>query len=291
VVPRGGRRPLFGRRLSVPMIEFEGSPLRASTPPDASSMPAIQETTTHAGKYFFSQDLAVSATSNRFSSPEKTNQMTRDESINSLSRLGRGSLSPASSAEDLPQLANGKRMRIFNKKYGELVAHTPDAHLNATIDAHDDVAFVGNYITAAGEVVGNKRVFLPSGVSVMCTRSIGDLDTKRGNLNAITSLPDISNVEVPLAQGGRIVIATDGLWDVFSSNKTEGKLKNQNDCAKAAKHLLNEMYSACEYRGIKRDDCTVVILDIGVAQYVPLKRKNTFVEIETVDKPKCCVSV
>jgi len=44
-------------------------------------------------------------------------------------------------------------MRIFNKKYGELVAHTPDAHLNATIDAHDDVAFVGNYITAAGEVV------------------------------------------------------------------------------------------------------------------------------------------
>jgi hypothetical protein len=63
---------------------------------------------THAGKYFFSQDLAVSATSNRFSSPEKTNEMTRDESINSLSRLGRGSLSPASSAEDLPQLANGK---------------------------------------------------------------------------------------------------------------------------------------------------------------------------------------
>ena len=71
-------------------------------------------------------------------------------------------------------------------------------------------------------------MFLPSGVSVMCTRSIGDLDTKRGNLNAITSLPDISNVEVPLAQGGRIVIATDGLWDVFSSNKTEGKLKNQS---------------------------------------------------------------
>jgi len=51
-------------------------------------------------------------------------------------------------------------MRIFNKKYGELVAHTPDAHLNATIDAHDDVAFVGNYITAAGEVV--RRPVAPS---------------------------------------------------------------------------------------------------------------------------------
>jgi hypothetical protein len=70
-----------------------------------------------------------------------------------------------------------------------------------------------------------------------------------------------------------------------------GRCVAADDCAKAAKHLLNEMYSACEYRGIKRDDCTVVILDIGVAQDVPLKRKNTFVESETVDKPKCCVIV
>jgi serine/threonine protein phosphatase PrpC len=78
--------------------------------------------------------------------------------------------------------------------------------------------------------VGSARVFLPTGVSVMCTRSIGDRDTKLGNHGAITALPDISNVEVPLADGGRIVLASDGLWDVFSSNKTVEKLKSQSAC-------------------------------------------------------------
>jgi hypothetical protein len=59
------------------------------------------------------------------------------------------------------------------------------------------------------------------------------------------------------------------------------------------KHLLSEMSSACEYRGIRRDDCTVVILDIGVqVANAPLKRKNTFVDGgDSADQPKCCVIV
>jgi hypothetical protein len=46
-----------------------------------------------------------------------------------------------------------KRMRIFNKRYGELVAHSEDQELNATIDSHDDVAFCGKYVTSTGELV------------------------------------------------------------------------------------------------------------------------------------------
>jgi hypothetical protein len=44
-------------------------------------------------------------------------------------------------------------MRIFNKRYGELVAHSEDQELNATIDSHDDVAFCGKYVTSTGELV------------------------------------------------------------------------------------------------------------------------------------------
>lgn len=60
------------------------------------------------------------------------------------------------------------------------------------------------------------------------------------------------------------------------------------------KHLLKEMHAACEYRGVKRDDCTVVILDIGVqVMDAPLKPQNTFMKSDDVpaDQPKCCIIV
>lgn len=82
-------------------------------------------------------------------------------------------------------------MRIFNKKYGELVAHTADVHLNATIDAHDDVAFVGNYITTDGEVVrgalSRRASFITCRAIVQTPRRLCEGDAERAILATRTS--------------------------------------------------------------------------------------------------------
>lgn len=67
-------------------------------------------------------------------------------------------------------------------------------------------------------MVGNDRIFLPNGLSVMCTRCIGDRACKSGD-GAVTSVPDIADFTVHDHQSARIVVATDGLWDVHPADK------------------------------------------------------------------------
>lgn len=98
--------------------------------------------------------------------------------------------------------------------------------------------------------MGPLRIW-PGGVAN--ARVIGDLDASQGLLPS----PAISQVRVP-ATGGRVIIASDGLWDCFESHQAP-KLARRYTTLKAADHLITTTVRA---QGGLRDDTSLVVLDL-----------------------------
>ncbi|CAI5534831.1 unnamed protein product [Closterium sp. Naga37s-1] len=90
----------------------------------------------------------------------------------------------------------------------------------------------------------------PGGLCV--SRSIGDVDCG----TFITPLPHVKQIQVPQA-GGRVVMASDGLWDAVESDKAARRCRGL-PCTAAAPLLVKESIKA---KGL-RDDITVLVVDL-----------------------------
>ncbi|KAK9787603.1 hypothetical protein WJX73_002953 [Symbiochloris irregularis] len=98
--------------------------------------------------------------------------------------------------------------------------------------------------------IGPLRIW-PGGV--MNARVIGDLTS--GNI--LLASPSISQVRVP-STGGRVIVASDGLWDCFEPPRVV-KLTRRCTTAQAADTLINSIIRA---QGGLKDDTSLIVFDM-----------------------------
>jgi len=101
-----------------------------------------------------------------------------------------------------------------------------------------------------GRLVGPLRAW-PGGLCL--ARSLGDADVGPN----ILAVPQVSSVKLP-TQGGRIIVASDGLWDSVE-NPEQAIMAVRNKHTKDAAALLAQM--AVKQRGLC-DDLTIVVVDV-----------------------------
>ena len=75
--------------------------------------------------------------------------------------------------------------------------------------------------------------------------------------------PEIKTVAVPAAGSARILVCTDGVWDVFDSVKAIKSIKGFGKAETAAKKICPLARGKREYGGLSMDDISAVVIDIG----------------------------
>ncbi|CAA0817215.1 Probable protein phosphatase 2C 15 [Striga hermonthica] len=115
-------------------------------------------------------------------------------------------------------------------------------------------------VTASGGEVGRLNIFGGTGVGPLrcwpgglcLSRSIGDMDVGE----FIVPIPYVKQVKLP-SKGGRLIIASDGIWDALSS-EVAAKSCRGLPAELAARLVVKE---ALRTRGLK-DDTTCIVVDI-----------------------------
>lgn len=108
---------------------------------------------------------------------------------------------------------------------------------------------VGRLSTVGGAEIGPLRCW-PGGLCL--SRSIGDMDVGE----FIVPIPYVKQIKVG-ALGGRLIVASDGVWDALSTEKTAKCCRGLSP-ELAAKQVVKE---ALRSRGL-RDDTTCLVVDI-----------------------------
>lgn len=142
---------------------------------------------------------------------------------------------------------------ILDTRGGEVTTLTVDHRLEENAEERERV-------TASGGEVGRLNVF--GGVEVgplrcwpggLClSRSIGDMDVGE----FIVPIPHVKQVKLSKA-GGRLIIASDGVWDALSS-EVAAKSSRGLPAELAARLVVKE---AIRTRGLK-DDTTCIVVDV-----------------------------
>ena len=116
------------------------------------------------------------------------------------------------------------------------------------------------------------------GASTCVTRSIGDWDASRAVIpEPETKTWDTSSVF------DRVVLASDGLWDLVSFEAAATCMRSVDDPQKAAQLLLKRAKSESARRGYSglKDDTTILVVDIN---------PNSLKVTETAQGCACAVS-
>ena len=126
-------------------------------------------------------------------------------------------------------------------------------------------ARAGSYVgrrEVNGREAGPLVVFAHSGgVSLQVSRSIGDALAAR----SVIADPEIASFELPRNQTTRFVVASDGLWDVYSSEAVGKMIHEVADPAVAARKLSLAARSKRTQTGRTVDDITVIVFDLNPA--------------------------
>ncbi|KAL5553095.1 hypothetical protein UlMin_040496 [Ulmus minor] len=160
---------------------------------------------------------------------------------------------------------------ILDTQGGSVATLTVDHRLEENEEERERVAAsggeVGRLSIVGGVEIGPLRCW-PGGLCL--SRSIGDMDVGE----FIVPVPYVKQVKLSRAAGGRLVIASDGIWDAISSEKA-AKACRGVPAELAAKQVVKE---ALRSRGLK-DDTTCIVVDIippdnSVQPPAPPKKQN-----------------
>ncbi|KMS95330.1 hypothetical protein BVRB_009270 [Beta vulgaris subsp. vulgaris] len=142
---------------------------------------------------------------------------------------------------------------IFESAEGEIFSLSADHRLESNAEERERVTAsggeVGRLNTGGGTEIGPLRCW-PGGLCL--SRSIGDRDVGE----FIVPIPYVKQVRLSNT-GGRLIIASDGVWDILSFEAVV-------DCSRtmaaetAAAHIVKE---AVQVKGL-RDDTTCIVVDI-----------------------------
>ncbi|KAL8205896.1 hypothetical protein R6Q57_009447 [Mikania cordata] len=166
---------------------------------------------------------------------------------------------------------------ILDTQTGVVSLLTVDHRLEENVEERERVTAsggeVGRLNIFGGNAVGPLRCW-PGGLCL--SRSIGDTDVGE----FIVPIPHVKQVKVS-NRGGRLIIASDGIWDALSS-ETAANCCRGLPAELAAKHVVKE---ALRSRGLK-DDTTCVVVDIIPYGYpaipqTPKKKQNLLTSLIT----------
>ncbi|KAM7276187.1 hypothetical protein ACFE04_018053 [Oxalis oulophora] len=161
---------------------------------------------------------------------------------------------------------------ILDTQGGAVSTLTVDHRLEENVEERERVTAsggeVGRLSIVGGAEIGPLRCW-PGGLCL--SRSIGDMDVGE----FIVPIPHVKQVKLSNA-GGRLVIASDGIWDALPS-ETAAKSCRGLPAELAAKQVVKE---ALRTRGLK-DDTTCIVVDIIPPDYsappspsTPPKKQN-----------------
>lgn len=125
------------------------------------------------------------------------------------------------------------------------------------------MSFVGFYKNEKGQALSKPRIFSSSGMSHGVSRSIGDLGAARG----CVATPEISTHRILAGGSARIVVCSDGVWDVFDSLKAMKTIRSSRAVDDAARKLCTVAREKREFSGISLDDISTIVVDVG--EYAP----------------------
>jgi serine/threonine protein phosphatase PrpC len=120
-------------------------------------------------------------------------------------------------------------------------------------------SFIGTRVDASGAPVGPKALFGRHNISTLMTRSIGD---KLAARSCIPN-PDCRAVDIGADEFVRFVIASDGLWDVMSSQGAAEFVARMGDVQKAAELLAKKGKQKRQDRAMRMDDISVIVVDVN----------------------------
>lgn len=142
---------------------------------------------------------------------------------------------------------------ILDPQGGEISTLTVDHRLEDNEEERDRVSKsggeVGRLSIAGGAEIGPLRCW-PGGLCL--SRSIGDLDVGE----FIVPIPHVKQIKLSKA-GGRLIIASDGVWDALSNDKAAVCCRGLS-ADLAARQVVKE---ALRLRGL-RDDTTCLVVDL-----------------------------
>lgn len=125
------------------------------------------------------------------------------------------------------------------------------------------MSFVGFYKNEKGQALSKPRIFSSSGMSHGVSRSIGDLGAARG----CVATPEISTHRILAGGSARIVVCSDGVWDVFDSLRAMKTIRSSRAVDDAARKLCTVAREKREFSGISLDDISTIVVDVG--EYTP----------------------
>ncbi|XP_030969925.1 probable protein phosphatase 2C 15 [Quercus lobata] len=159
---------------------------------------------------------------------------------------------------------------ILDTQGGTVSTLTVDHRLEENVEERERVTAsggeVGRLSIAGGAEIGPLRCW-PGGLCL--SRSIGDMDVGE----FIVPIPYVKQVKLSKA-GGRLIIASDGIWDALSSEMAAKSCRGL-PAELAARQVVKE---ALRTRGLK-DDTTCIIVDVippdpSVQPSTPPKKHN-----------------
>lgn len=123
-------------------------------------------------------------------------------------------------------------------------------------------------------ITGPVAFFSRVGNSILMTRSLGDLNGPRSCL----PLPEITSFNVPYNRFSRLILATDGIWDVIDNETVRRmslyyKFSSPSELAQAIAYKARRRR---ERYGMRIDDITVTVIDFSPDKGIFLKDWNNY---------------
>ena len=136
-------------------------------------------------------------------------------------------------------------------------------------------SYVGHFMDGAGREVGPMRLIkvVPgasgtmrdaSAVGIAMTRSIGDRDGPKSCI----AIPDIVDARLGRDEACRIIVASDGVWDVFDNEGAHKVAALANGTQRASNDLVLAARAGRHIHHIHPDDITALVLDLHVTTAV-----------------------
>lgn len=161
---------------------------------------------------------------------------------------------------------------ILDSHEGVVSIMTVDHRLEENVEERERVTAsggeVGRLNLCGGQAVGPLRCW-PGGLCL--SRSIGDTDVGE----FIVPVPHVKQVKLPNA-GGRLIIASDGIWDALSSEEAAMSCRGL-PAELAAKMVVKE----CLRKSGLKDDTTCLVVDVIPSEHslltmMPKNNQNTY---------------
>lgn len=119
-------------------------------------------------------------------------------------------------------------------------------------------SFIGRRATRGGQE-GPPALFSRHNISITMTRSLGDRSAAR----CCVCTPEVSVINVARGEFVRLVLASDGLWDVIKTHQVIAPIRKIVDTQEAAKELASYARHLRENARIRIDDITCLVIDIN----------------------------